>query len=82
MCVCVSNAPKDIADLAKSTLILNAECLYMGPPDMNEKILWNIKLDFNWSILRNSIKLSKYSLTNSNGMRMMIDMGKVKNPET
>ena len=47
-----NNAPKGIADLAKSTLHVNAEAVYEGPADSNSKISWSFKPEFEFGVLR------------------------------
>ena len=74
--------PLPIADLAKSTLTLNAEGVYRGPPDKNESIPWSFQFSPKWAVLRGNftetdIYLISYGLNN----QLMIDMGAVKNPE-
>ena len=48
----LNNAPKPIANLAKSTLHMNAEAVYEGPPDTNEKLSFSFKPEFQYAVLR------------------------------
>lgn len=78
-----NNGPKEIVDLAKSTLNFNAEALYRGPPDKSEKLPWNFQFEHQWAVLRgNYVCKWKYSNTYCHpNIQMRIDMGKVKNPK-
>lgn len=71
-----------IADLAKSTLNLNAECLYRGPPDTNEKIPWSFKLKFTYSCLRGNWQYNwEYPINYSYWITLTMNMGVVRNPD-
>ena len=76
----------DIADLAKSTLTCNSECVYQAPADTSERIDWNIRFKPEygclWSdgdfltkhiwYLRNHVEFQK---------SMKLDMAVVRNPQ-
>ena len=77
-----NNAPKPIANLAKSTLHMNAEAVYEGPPDTNEKLSFSFKPDFQYAVLRgNWANIWIYYSNRYLGVNhTSIDMGVVKNP--
>ena len=68
-----------IADLAKSTLTLNAEGVYRGPADRNDKLQWNVLFKPTFSLLRANYVKSSFKVTLLSNMTT--DMGVVKNPE-
>lgn len=71
-----------VADLAKSTLTLNAQGVYQGPADRNDKLQWNVLFKPTYSLLRaNYIERWIYSFEVTLFSNMTIDMGVVKNPE-
>lgn len=71
-----------IADLAKSTLTLNTECLYRGPPDSDEKVPWMFQFKFQWACLRGNWKGTwKYMIDYPMSQAFTINMGSVKNPD-
>lgn len=71
-----------IADLAKSTFTLNAEGVYQGPADRNDKLQWNVPFKPTFSLLHaNYVKRWIYSFEVMTFSNMTIDMGVVKNPE-
>ena len=74
-------APKEIADLAKSTLTLNAEAVYQCPAKSDQLVPWNAELQLDWTTLKGSFFFkSKYTtgFTIRNGM--VIDTGIVQVP--
>ena len=79
-----NNQPKPIANLAKSTLYINAEAVYEGPPDTNEKMMFSIKPEFQYAVLRGNWTGRKWIYRTNRYLGVShtsIDMGVVKNPE-
>ena len=78
------NAPKEIADSAKSTLTLNAETVYMGPPDVSEELRWNFQIFFKWAALRGHAFFcdAKWTEKALSDISMTIDTGKVQSPSS
>ena len=75
-----NNTPKEIANSAKSTLTLNAEAVYMGPPDASEEIPWNFQVFFKWAALRGLLfsRDAKWTEKTFSDICMTIDTGKVQ----
>ena len=77
-----NNAPLPIADLAKSTLTLNSEGVYRGPPDGSERIPWSFKFHPVWGVLRGNLeKIWIYRRWTDFNNFASIDMGAIQNPE-
>ncbi len=76
------DAPQPIADLAKSTLTLNSEAIYRGPPDENECIPWSFQFIPKWGCLRGNFFMGwLYTLWITLELSATIDMAMVVNPE-
>ena len=76
-----NNNPKDIANLAKSTLFLNAEAVYQGPADSNQKIPWSAELQCKWAALYGTFfKKYQYFVDCTLKNNMVIDTGLVQTP--
>ena len=78
-----NNGPKPIANLAKSTFHMNAEAIYEGPPDTNEKISFSFKPEFQYAILRGDLaNIWLYYSTKYFGVNhVSVNMGVVTNPK-
>ena len=53
---------KPIADLAKSTLTLHAECIYEGPAGTDEIMDWNVQFEPNFQVLYRDNSVNKTAI--------------------
>ena len=78
----VKNEPKGIANLAKSTLQMNSEAVYEGPPDTKAKLFWSFKVEYMYACLRGNWanKWMYQRRLPFSVKHVVINMGLIRNP--